>query len=109
MIEQNERRSSILAEIEQERVRQFNLPGSEWDSRNGPNDWVAIATHYLGEEVRRSGNVPDRNAYERSLIKAAAIIVSALEHIDIMVKNETLVSDFDQKTGALMFYDNDDK
>lgn len=47
------RRADLLARMEAERARQFNLPGSEYDVRNTPNDWVAIATHYLNEEVRR--------------------------------------------------------
>ena len=78
------RRSDILARIEAERVRQFNLPGSEYDTRNTPNDWVAIATHYLGEEVRRGSSLPERENFEDSLIKAAAVILAALEHVELM-------------------------
>lgn len=80
----NERRAALLARIGEERERQFNLPGSEWDARHGPNDWVAIAAHYLGEEVRRGGTIPERESFERALIKAAAVILSALEHADAM-------------------------
>lgn len=78
------RRDEFLARVANERVRQFNLPGSELDTRNTPNDWVAIASHYLGEEARRGGSLPEQDAFEDSLIKAAAVILAALEHTDLM-------------------------
>lgn len=77
-------RSDILARIEAERERQFNLPGSERDVRNTPNEWVAIAGHYLFEEIRRGNNPPDREGYEDSLVKAAAVILAALESVPAM-------------------------
>lgn len=70
--------------VRQERERQFNLPGSEYDVRNSPNDWAAIAMHYLAEEVRRGGRVPDADDYIDSLVKAAAVIRAALEHVPAM-------------------------
>lgn len=82
------RRSDMLARIEAERVRQVNLPGSELDARNTPNDWVAIASHYLNEEVRRGGSLPDRQDYEDGLIKAAAVVLAALEHMDVMASKD---------------------
>jgi hypothetical protein len=78
-------RPSIVAAIIEERERQFNLPGSEWDMKNAPNDYVAIASHYLGETVRRGGNLPLDEEFRDSLIKAAAVIVAALEQTDRMV------------------------
>ena len=75
-----------------ERTRHFNLPGSELDVRNTPNDWVAIATHYLGETVRRGGNIPDSDDFVDSLVKAAAVILAALEHTPRMVAAGTLRS-----------------
>lgn len=88
----SERRATLLARISEERERQFNLPGSEWDARHGPNDWVAIAAHYLGEEVRRGGTIPDREGFEHALIKAAAIILAALEHADAMQERGVLLA-----------------
>ncbi|RYF14863.1 MAG: hypothetical protein EOO77_13865 [Oxalobacteraceae bacterium] len=83
-------RVELLNRIDSERLRQFNLPGSEYDQRNTPNDWVAIAMHYLSEDVRRGGTMPDRAAFEDSLIKAGAVILAALEHTDQMERAGTL-------------------
>jgi hypothetical protein len=77
-------RSDILLRIEQERDRQFNLPGSERDVRNTPNDFIATACRYLSEEARRFDNLPLREDYEQSLIKAAAVILAALESTTAM-------------------------
>lgn len=68
-----------------ERTRQYNLPGSELDVRNTPNDWVAIATHYAGENVRRGGNIPNEDDFSDGLIKAVAVIFAALEHMPRMI------------------------
>jgi hypothetical protein len=80
----------LLEEIRAERQRQAELPGSEWDARNTPNDWVAIVTHYVGSEVRRNGLVPEVDEFKDKLIKAAAVILAALENIDIMKAREEL-------------------
>lgn len=77
-------RDDIVARILEERARQFNLPGSEWDATNLPNDWVAIVTHYVAEEVRRGTILPNKTDFEDNLIKAAAVIIAALEHLDTM-------------------------
>jgi hypothetical protein len=73
-----------LAAIEAERRRQADLHGAEWDLRNSPNDWIAIASHYLAESVRRGNNLPTADEYKESLIKAAAVIVAALEHVSVI-------------------------
>ena len=83
-------RAELLAQIDAERRRQFDLPGSEYDVRNTPNDWVAIAMHYLSQDVRRGGTVPEREAFEDSLVKAGAVILAALEHAERMAKAGTL-------------------
>lgn len=77
-------RANYLDRIKSERERQFNLPGSEWDTRNSPNDFIAIATHYLNEEVRRGGSIPSLENFEDGLIKAAAVILAALENAEAM-------------------------
>lgn len=74
----------IIQKIRAERQRQFDLPGSEWDSENTPGDWVAIVSHYVNAEVRRNGVVPLQENFEDSLIKAAAVILAAIEHSDLM-------------------------
>lgn len=77
-------RAEILSRIEAERARQIDLAGSEMDVRNTPNEWAAIAAHYLTEEVRRGAYVPDRIAFEDQFIKAAAVILAALEYAPVM-------------------------
>ncbi len=77
-------REVLISLIRKERERQFNLPYVESDIRNSPNDWVAIASSYLVEEIRRGPVKPTRVNYEDCLIKTAAIILAALEHCDKM-------------------------
>lgn len=74
----------FLEKVRAERQRNADLPGSEWDVKNTPGDWVAIVTHYVGSEVRRNGVVPETTEFEDQLIKAAAVIAAALESIDVM-------------------------
>lgn len=74
----------IFKKIIDERSRQFNLPGTEFDVANLPNDWCSIVGHYIFDEIRRGSNKPSREDYENNLIKAAAIILAALEHCPLM-------------------------
>ena len=80
------KRSSILSRIEQERIRQSDLAGSEYDAKNSPNDWIAITSYYLAQETKRATMLtpPNSDDFERELIKAAAVILAALEHINVM-------------------------
>lgn len=75
---------ALLEQIRAERQRQADLPGSEWDAKNAPGDWVSIVTHYVSSEVRRNGMVPAAEEFEDNMIKAAAVILAALENINIM-------------------------
>ena len=75
---------AILERIHAERQRQADLPGSEWDAKNTPGEWVAIVNHYVSAEVRRNGMVPEADEFQDNLIKAAAVILAALENLDIM-------------------------
>lgn len=86
----SERRADFLAKVEAERIRQVNMPGSEYDIRNGPNDWAAIAMHYLADEVRRGANVPKAGDFEDALVKAAAVIAAAYEHVSVMENKGSL-------------------
>lgn len=58
------------------------------DVRNTPNEWAAIVAHYVTAEVRRGGLEPSRDAFETGLIKAAAVILAALENCDSMQELE---------------------
>ena len=77
-------RAELLDRISAERSRQSDLPGSEWDAKNTPGDWVAIVTHYVSSEVRRNGIVPSQAEFEDNLVKAAAVILAALENASVM-------------------------
>ncbi len=81
----------IIERIRQERQRQFDLPGSEWDSQNSPGDWIALINHYVSKEVRAKGVAPLREDFEDALIKAAAVIIAALEHTPDMSVREQLI------------------
>lgn len=77
---------TVIQRIISERDRQRSLPGSEFDLENSVNDWIAIAAGYLTESANRKwANVhwdskTNLNDFEDSLVKAAAVIVAALEH-----------------------------
>ena len=87
-------RDAIVQRILAERDRQFDLPGREFDVRNTPNDWVAIVGRYLFEETRRGAFKPTRAGYEDSLVKAAAVLLAALEHSSMMDANNEFSCDF---------------
>lgn len=79
-----------LAKIRAERLRQLDLPGSELDSNNSPGDWIAMISHYATREAMRNGLTPNAEAFEDALIKAAAMICAAFEHIEVMKDREQL-------------------
>ena len=76
-----------------ERERQFNLSGREFDVTYTANDWLAIIGRYVFEEVRRGAVKPHRENFEDCLVKAAAIIVAALEHCPIMDEQGNFMGD----------------
>jgi hypothetical protein len=80
----------IIEEIRDERAKQFSLPGSEWDLKNTPNDWIAIAGHYLTDSAKRKGQDPDMTEWHTNMVKAAAVIIAALEHQSHMEENQQL-------------------
>lgn len=79
-------RKEYLSRIETARDEQLEKTNSEKDLINTPNEWAAIAAHYLFDETRRGGYVPRREDYEENLIKAAAVILAALENIPNMTQ-----------------------
>ena len=83
--------NEFISQILIERSRQKDLPGSEWDHKNSPGEWIALISHYVSEEVRRNGILPSKEYFEESLIKAAAVILATLEHIDDMYEREQLI------------------
>lgn len=79
---ENNWRLKILEEISQERDRQYNLPGSEYDVKHTVNDWVAIATQYLSRNATRKHQSISSEDQRDNFIKTAAIILAAVEHFD---------------------------
>lgn len=82
---------SNISRIVEERDRQFNLPGREFDMRNRPNDWIALICKYASRDTGSLHSAPSRLDFEDDLIKAGAIILAALEHIEVMVAHNLLV------------------
>lgn len=78
----SDRRKRILDQISKERARQDQLPGSEFDQKHSRNDWIAIAAMYLTRAANRKSTPTSQDEFKDSLIKAAAVIVAALEHND---------------------------
>lgn len=76
----NERRKNALDLIAIERARQESLPGSEYDQKHSQNDWIAIAAQYLSRAADRKHTPTSPEEFHGSLIKAAAVILAALEH-----------------------------
>ncbi|MNK56473.1 hypothetical protein D3C87_755140 [compost metagenome] len=87
----SQRLEELFEKIRQERQRQFDLPGSEWDSQNSPGDWIALVNHYVSKEVRAKGVAPVGDDFEDSLIKAAAVIIAALSHTPDMLDRGQLI------------------
>jgi hypothetical protein len=80
----------VLEKIRAERLRQLDLPGSELDSKNSPGDWIAMISHYAAREAMRNGLTPSAEAFEDAIIKAAAMVCAAFEHIDEMKGRDQL-------------------
>lgn len=83
-------RTQALEKILKERERQESLPGSEFDIKHSPNDWIAKIAHYSSEHSKRNAQNPSKEEFETALIKAGAVIVAALEHISVMSENNHL-------------------
>jgi hypothetical protein len=82
--------AELVKKILAEHERHSDLSGSEFDLTNGPNDWVAIITKCLAEGVRSRGIMPSAEEFEASMIKAAAVIFTALDHTDWMIEQKRL-------------------
>ena len=74
----------ILTAIATERQRQFDLPGTESDVQKGPNDWITTIITLLVEGQTRHGIAPTTEDFREAMVKAAAVCVAALEHVDLM-------------------------
>lgn len=86
----NQKRQQLLEKIIQERLRQFDLPGSEFDISRSPNDWLAIAGRYLFSAASTKNIKSSKQDFEDDLIKAAAVILAALENSDRLAEQHQL-------------------
>lgn len=69
-------RQEVFEAIETERAYQVGKWGSEFDSKNTPNDWVTYITKYLGQSV----TMPfDSERFRTQILKVATLAVAALE------------------------------
>jgi hypothetical protein len=88
-------RSEIVQLIVDERERQFNLPGREFDILNTPNDWSGLICKYASRGIVTHHTQTNRDDFVDDLIKAAAVILAALEHVDLLVsRNEMADIDY---------------
>jgi hypothetical protein len=83
-------RSEILQLIIAERERQFNLPGREFDILNTPNDWSGLVCKYASRGIVSHHTRTSRDEFVDDLVKAAAVILAALEHADLLVERKQL-------------------
>lgn len=83
-------RQQSIERVRVERERQFDLPGREFDVCNTPNDWVAIIVSYASEGISRNHNTSSTTDFEDALIKAGAVILAALEHVEAMQRRGNL-------------------
>lgn len=79
-----------IAAIVSERQRQFNLPGTESDVTKSPNDWIVTVASLLCEAQERSGICPSAEEFKHAMIKAGAVVLAALEHVELMQSNGKL-------------------
>ena len=84
------KQEEIMKAILSERDSQYNRPGSEYDLTHSPGDWMCIISHYVNQDARRNGVKPDKVNFRNNLIRAGAVVMAALEHLDVMVKNDAL-------------------
>lgn len=86
----HDRRRELVDRIAGERERQFTLPGSETDSLKTVNDWLMTAIFYISQARQRGVAQTSRVEYEDELVKAAAVLLAALEHSEFMVEKGLL-------------------
>ncbi len=73
-------RLAIFDEIDNERKRQEELWGDEFDNKNTPNDWVTFITRYASRAA--DDTIAQKEDYHTNLLKAITIGVAALEAYD---------------------------
>lgn len=72
-------RDEIIHRIVEERLSQLNNPSSLNDRSKTKNDWTALAAYYLFDGSYKVGEHVGFEEFRESLIKAAAVLLAALE------------------------------
>lgn len=74
---------TVIDEVCQERQRQVDLWGNDFDDKNTANDWHAYVSHYLGNATY-SGRHEEYSSekFRENMKKAATICIAAIEAID---------------------------
>lgn len=72
-------REQIIQMIVDERQNQIANPNTISDLKKTKNDWTALVGFYLFESASRSDKHVSFDEFRESLIKAAAVILAALE------------------------------
>lgn len=72
-------REQIILMIVQERMNQIASPNTLADMNKTKNDWTSLAGYYLYESSSRPDRHVSFDEFRGSLIKAAAVILAALE------------------------------
>ncbi|SOK58489.1 hypothetical protein [Yersinia phage fHe-Yen9-04] len=72
-------REQIINLIIEERLKQMSNPNTLADHLKTKNDWTGLAGYYLFESASRPDKHVSFDEFRLSLIKAAAVILAALE------------------------------
>lgn len=70
-------KDAIIQFVLDERERQDEIWGVEFDKKNTPNDWISYITRYTGKAVTGPGF--DVHEFRKNLIIVAALCFAALE------------------------------
>ena len=72
-------RNKIICDIDNERTRQVERWGTEFDKKNTSNDWITYICSYAGKAYKHKW---DPTNFRLRLIQTAAICIAAIEVLD---------------------------
>lgn len=68
----------IIEKIKQEREKQIEQWGNDFDDTNTAHDWTSYVCHYATEA---SWNPWDEEKFEKNMLKAASVAIAALQSL----------------------------
>lgn len=83
-------REQIILMIIEERLKQLSNPNTLADHHKTKNDWTSLAGYYLFESASNPDKHVSFDEFRQSLIKAAAVILAALE-TSFSLEDESIV------------------